>query len=150
MTTKANVDDLYQVVNLMMGGHRLQDALSEAGVSPLDWHRGLQADAKLQAEYEAAKVVLSDLMASELVQIADREDVEVGRAANMMKARMWLASKWNVKGYGDRMDVNVTKVVDIGLALQDARERVRAIDVESRVVEEAERVLIGEIKGDIK
>lgn len=133
------------VLDLVVSGKPLREALKGAGVKPSEWVHALQNDPKLMERYGQVKLLYSDLMATEMLGIADDLSIDPVRANNMIKARMWLASKWNSKQYGDKLDVQVTKTVDIGAALADARSRVEAIEVKAKVVERVEGVDDGDV-----
>jgi hypothetical protein len=70
-------------------------------------------------------------MADQIVDIADNE-TDAARARNRIDSRKWLVSKRNAKQYGDKLDINVTKTVDINAALEAGLKRALPVnDLES-------------------
>lgn len=76
-------------------------------------------------------------LADKLLTITDDEP-DVLRARLKSENTRWVLSKRKPHVYGDRLDLNVTKTVDIGAALLEARSRVSiptlAIEAESTVI----------------
>lgn len=124
-------DTFIAVIDAFSNGLTLRKALYSQSVSHSDWTKALIDRSDIQLAFETAKRHRADLIADDLLDIVDDETLEVGRAFNMMRARQWLASKYAPKTFGDKLDVTVTKTVDITLALSDARKRLDAIEAET-------------------
>lgn len=127
-------DTFDSIIDTLSKGSTLSKTLAMFQVSPRQWVKQLNDDPKLMAEYNLVRGIKADLMADELLDIADDETLEIGRAFNMIQARKWVASKYAPKAYGDKLDITVTKTVDITLALSDARKRLDAIEAETRPI----------------
>lgn len=69
-----------------------------------------------------AEDACADHAAAEILDIADTEEDQL-RSRNRIDARKWLASKFRPQKYGDRVDLNIHKVVDISGALAEAAGR---------------------------
>ena len=81
-----------------------------------------RSDKQLATAYARAVEIKADLMADDVVHIADTDE-DAARARNRMQARQWLASKLYAQRYGDRIDLNVSQTIDIGSTLAEARAR---------------------------
>jgi hypothetical protein len=77
----------------------------------------------LAVSYARATEIRADLMADEVITIADCEVTDPQRARNQMQARQWLASKQHSRRYGDRIDLNVSQTLDVSVTLAEARAR---------------------------
>mgnify|MGYP000264040602 CR=1 FL=1 len=128
-----NEDELKKVTFLnivadLSNGHGLAYSLKVHGVKATEFFKELAINPHLKAEYDLSRLIKADLMADELLTIADDDTLEVGRAYNMIQARKWVASKYNPKNYSERLEVNVNKKVDISVALDDAKKRLESIE----------------------
>lgn len=121
-------DTFLEVVADLCNGHGLAYAIKKHGVKATEFFKELSVNANLKAEYDLSRLIKADLMADELLTIADDDTLEVGRAYNMIQARKWVASKYNPKNYSERLEVNVNKKVDISVALDDAKKRLESIE----------------------
>lgn len=117
-----------EVVADLSNGHGLAYSLKIHGVKATEFFKELSVNPSLKAEYDLSRLIKADLMADELLTIADDDTLEVGRAYNMIQARKWVASKYNPKNYSERLEVNVNKKVDISVALDDAKKRLESIE----------------------
>lgn len=91
-------------------------------------------DSELRRRYEEAMRIRADMLAEEIVSIADVDDDPV-RARNRISARTWWASKLHPRRYGERLEMNLHTDVSAAEALAEARARIRpsndsAIDAE--------------------
>ena len=94
---------------------------------------------RLPERYQAARHAGADALAEQIIEIADTEP-DAQRARVRTDCRRWLASKFLPAIYGDKLDLSITKVVDIAGPLAEARARsglVRIIDAEVVVVPDA-------------
>jgi hypothetical protein len=105
-------------------------ACKKSGVDPRSFHRWIETDEELRQRYARAKELQAELMAEEIIQIADddsedeifiEEDTKEGKSARRVMnsefvqrsrlrvdARKWLAAKLLPKKYGDRLGVDTT------------------------------------------
>jgi hypothetical protein len=109
-------------ITAVFNGELLQNYLKDVGLSGEKFYAVLDSTPELSTAYARAKRARAEMLANEIVHIADTEP-DANRARNRMQARQWYAGKIMPKEYGDRLDVNVTQTVDIGQALADARAR---------------------------
>lgn len=112
-----------RVIELILDGLPLREAVKSVGLTPQLFNYRLQSDKASAVAYARAVELKADLMADEVVHIAD-SDNDPAKVRNQMQARQWLASKLYAKRYGDRIDLNVTQTIDIGATLAEARARV--------------------------
>ena len=127
---------VHDVIDRVLNGLSLRDAIKETGLTPKIFAMALQEDREAAIAYARAVEIKADLLADEVVQIAD-SDTDPAKVRNQMTARQWLASKLHSKRYGDRIDLNVTQTIDVGATLAEARARLlpvrdlgQVIDVE--------------------
>lgn len=111
-----------QVIARVLDGMQLRDAVREAGLSMQLFHYRLGRDKAAAIAYGRAQEFRADLLADELIAIAD-SDTDPAKVRNQLTARQWLASKLNARRYGDRIDLNVTQSVDVSATLAEARAR---------------------------
>ena len=65
------------------------------------------ADAEFSAQYARAREARAEVLADEIVEIADTaEDAQLARLR--VDARKWAASKLDPKRYGERLDIDAT------------------------------------------
>ena len=110
------------VIDDVLAGSTLKNALATRDMTAQAFARILQGDKSAAAAYARAAELRADLLADEIISIAD-SDSDPAKVRNQIQARQWLASKLNAKRYGDRIDLNVTQTVDIGATLAEARAR---------------------------
>jgi hypothetical protein len=73
----------------------------------------------------AARAVYGEMLMSKSFRVLDPDEFpDVARAKLWMDQVRFALPRWNRAEYGDRVDVNVNAVVDIGEALAAARARV--------------------------
>lgn len=111
-----------QVITRVLDGQGLRAALKDMTLTPQQFARMLQQDREGAVAYARATEMRADLVADEILEIADGPD-DPNKARNRITARQWLASKWHAKRYGERIDLNVTQTLDIGSTLNEARAR---------------------------
>lgn len=97
-------------------------ALEIRSLKKSGFYNGLDEYPDLQTIYLRAQQAAADSDVDEIKDIADN-DPDSQRARNRIDARKWIASKRNPAIYGDRIDLNVNQVIDIGTALAEARKR---------------------------
>lgn len=96
------------------------------------FHAAIDQYPDLQASYIRARQVMADRNAEEIIDIADT-DPDPQRARNRIEARKWSASKLHPAQYGERLDVNVTQIVDITSALASARSRAGLLPIRDQL-----------------
>ena len=101
----------------------LKRALDQHGLNSTAFMCQINADNLLARRYSQVKIVLCDILASEILDKADDIEADPRRSALQVAARQWLASKWNAKQYGDRLNLDITEQVDVAGALLEARAR---------------------------
>ena len=122
-TSLTNTQQLVEhIIDDVLAGSTLKNALRDRGLTAQAFARILQGDRTAAAAYARAAELRADLLADEIISIADGDE-DPAKVRNQIQARQWLASKLNAKRYGDRIDLNVTQTVDIGATLAEARAR---------------------------
>jgi hypothetical protein len=111
-----------QVLDKLFEGSTLKHILAEMGITSSAFHGKLNEDPSLASLYTRAQLARTENLVEEIVHISDTEP-DPNRARVRTDARKWYASKINAKKYGDRVDLNVNAMVDIGAALAAARAR---------------------------
>jgi hypothetical protein len=120
--SEAEFEACREVIREIARGANLGEYLADIGMTTIRFYELAETTPELSAAYARAKRARAELVAQEIVAIADSEQ-DAQRARNRIQARQWYASKILPREYGDRMDINVTQTIDIGSALQDARAR---------------------------
>lgn len=113
---------IQDVIEHVLAGKPLREAVALVGLTPSKFAHHLQGDKQAALAYARAVEIKADLMADEVVHLADG-DGDPAKVRNQMQARQWLASKLYAKRYGDRIDLNVTQTIDVSATLAEARAR---------------------------
>jgi hypothetical protein len=96
------------------------------GVSPQSFYETLTAYPLIAEKYARAQSSRADLMADQVVDIADNEP-DANKARNQMNARIWATGKMKPSVYGDKIQIDVNQTVSITAALEEANNRIRDI-----------------------
>lgn len=113
-----------EVIKAISEGGFLRGALKAVGLSQQLFHDFLSKERELAVRYARAQEIRADLLADEVVEIADNPDIDPIRARNMLEARRWRAKTLNPKVYGERLDLNVSQTIDVLGTLTEARARI--------------------------
>lgn len=116
------MDACHEVIKTVADGGNLFTHLQDIGLTNIRFYELVESIPVLTGAYARAKRARAELVAQDIVEIADTEE-DAQRARNRIQARQWYASKILPKEYGDRMDINVSQTIDIGSALAEARAR---------------------------
>lgn len=111
-----------KIIDAIANGATLHKALIDNNLTAGAFYTALHKDRSLSVGYVRAQEIRADLMADEIIDIADTDD-DPARARNRIEARKWVASKLHHKRYGDRIDMTVSATLDITATLADARAR---------------------------
>lgn len=122
------------VLDRMLEGVTLRDALKEYQLEPKKFAQALQGDRNLSLAYVRAQELRSDLLVDEALTIADTEQ-DAARARNQIDIRKWMASRLHQKKWGDRVDLNVTQTIDIGSTLAEARARLLPVSYQQDIID---------------
>lgn len=107
-------------------GASLVTALERQGMSAPRFYRLVASDVQHGSNYARAVTIRADLLADQIVDIADTEK-DAARARNRIDARKWAAAKMNPHKFSDRIDVTVTERVSIADAIARAELRSRPV-----------------------
>lgn len=131
------------VIKRIENGESLKTATIAAGTTPQLFAYYLRSDKEAIVAYDRAKELRADLLADEIIEIADTAS-DAAKARNQIDVRKWLASKHYSKRYGDRIDLNVSMQIDIAATLEEARGRLLPISDQSNIID-AQAIDISEI-----
>lgn len=106
----------------MHSGLSLKKSLEKHQITATTFYNAVESNHFFNTAYASAQRARAELLADEVVDIADTE-LDPQRARNRMDARRWYASKMQPQKYGDRIDLNITERVDIGGAIAEAKRR---------------------------
>lgn len=90
--------------------------------------RWVHKDEQRKSRYFEAQEVGAEIIASELLEIADADDSleDVARSTLRINTRKWLLGVWNRKRFGEVKQVDHNVTVDILAAMEAADKRVAA------------------------
>lgn len=125
---------LNAVISRIENGESLKVAAQMEGVTTQQFNHFLRSDKEAFVAYERAREIRADLLADQIIEIAD-EEPDAAKARNRIDARKWIASKHYSKRYGDRLDVNVSMQIDIAATLEEARGRLLPISDQSNIID---------------
>ena len=121
-----SADRARQVIERIAQGESSPAVLREFGSTWTQLWEAIDRDPLIASAYAQARERRADVLADQIVEIADSEDDQM-RAKNRIDARKWIASKMQPRTYGDRIDMNVNGQVDLVGVLADARARLRPV-----------------------
>jgi hypothetical protein len=121
-----DAEQVKKIIAALGTGTKLKTALLENDVSSGEFFSLIYRTPELLESYNSYQRGRAEKVVEEILDIAE-EEVDPQRARVRMDARRWYASKMIPHKYGERIDLNVNQIVDIGLALSEARARVRLI-----------------------
>ena len=103
----------------------------------LSW---IHRDQARQARYYEAQAVGAEIVADQMIEIADGDDSieDVARSTLRINTRKWLLGVWNRKRFGDTKQQEVNVNINMADAMRDAQARVdakRTITVDAKVIE---------------
>ena len=136
-----SVADVETVLNDMLSGVSLNKSLNNRKITRYAFFNLIDNNPSLSARYVRAQQLRAELLADEVVDIADEES-DPQHARNRIDVRKWYASKMQPQKYGERIDLNVNQTVDIGGALLEARQRASLPVIETPKLIEVESLVI--------
>jgi hypothetical protein len=123
-TDELTISKVKAVIERVASGELIQDALQIVGLSATMFYKTKARVRELQGLYAQAQEDRTDLVADEIVKIADDPLIDPMRAKNMVDTRKWRSSKQNSRVYGDRVELSIQQSISITDALSEARARV--------------------------
>lgn len=111
-----------RIIELLSNGELVTDVAEELGISMRALHMERLRDAKFGIACIDALDLGAEVQADDLLKIPQRIE-DTNKARLLSDNSKWLLSRRHAKRYGDRVDINVTKTVDVKGAMQEARER---------------------------
>jgi len=111
-----------QVCTLIATGKSIEKACELAGITEYRYTKWLADLPAFEQAVRRARAIIVDRRIDRIAEVA-RTEPDVNRAALIIKTDQWLASKLIPKVFGDRIDLNVNQVIDIGSALAEAHAR---------------------------
>lgn len=116
-------DQKRRVLKAALEGKTLKVIREELGIDIETFHRTKRKDKAFAEDWEEARLEGFDERADALLDLSRDETIAVDRAKLISDNTRWLLSKQKAKTYGDKIDLNVSKQLDLGSILQEARER---------------------------
>lgn len=127
--------DILTVLTQLERGKEFYATLNILGISPLAFIRFLEQSPEAAAQYKVLRQLITeqDLMKAigEIDGVSD--ELELKKVSLKIKTHQWLAEKLVPETYGAKVEVSVTKTINIVRVLEEARARVF---IESVVVPE--------------
>jgi len=90
-----------RIVEAVSGGMSLRKACIDAGLSFQSFLRLTVADNDIAEQYAHARVSQATVHADEILEVADRDDLDPKDKAVRVDARKWVAARLHPKQYGD-------------------------------------------------
>lgn len=139
LDTATSLQRAFAAVDLCANGQFIRSALETVGLSRSCFYKLKNSNPLLEDRYRCARESLADQFADEVVAIADSEpDPMKGRLR--MDARRWVASVYNRSVYGDKVDLNVNRGVDLAAVLTEVQARRLRLHCDPSAIENAEIV----------
>ena len=115
----------------------LSDAFEKAGISRTEFYKVKKQYPRIADEYARARETKADHFADRVSRIVD-EELDPQRARMQVDGLKWLASVFNRREYGDKLDMNVAGTVDLNAALTLAQQRHLRHSGDSARIEDAQ------------
>lgn len=121
-TRNSNKAALTSVIDALLAGNPLREAVKVADMTPSQFHKLLSSDREAAVAYAQALQMRADLLVDDAIALADG-DGDPAKVRNQVEIRKWLATKQHSQRYGERVELNVSQTIDIGSTLAEARAR---------------------------
>jgi len=129
-----------KIIDSLIEFQSVRKSLLFHGVSNTEFYKTLNENPSLENQYVRAQAAMAELLAEEIIEISDT-DHDAARARNRIDTRKWYAGKTKPHKFGDRIDLNVNQIVDIGSALAEAKSRVVSeIPQSSQVIDNIKQI----------
>lgn len=99
--------EIQDVLSLVAAGDSLRTAAEKCGMSVQSALRGIES-AGLAEQYARAREERADVLAEQMIEIADVGSGDAQRDRLRLDARKWFASKLYPRKYGDKIDATLT------------------------------------------
>lgn len=109
-------------INLAQQGKTIKEIREELNISPHHFNKMREEDPLFGQNFARARQEGLEELADNLLEIAKTEP-DVQRARLHSENIRWILSKRKPETYGDKLDLSVTTTVDLGGALNEARNR---------------------------
>lgn len=130
-----------KVIEMIPAGMSVKKACETVGLERAAFHRFINESPDHMNEYIRAGRMRADGEVEEIIDIADDPEIDAHRARNMIDARKHYAACMVPERYGNRLDVNLTQVVDLSKALTEANARVQSLPIRSLELPSAKQVI---------
>lgn len=125
-----------QILRAIADGDLIKDVLGAAGISRHELNAYKSGNARLVAEWDAAREASADSFMDQALEeaLADKTQFEAAHVRTRIDTLKWAARIRNPRAYGEKqqLDVNV-KTVDLTRIIEAANARVQAAQV-ARVI----------------
>lgn len=125
-----------QIIRAVANGGKLVERAKALQMDPHEFYILLEKYPDLSQAYTAAQKARAEILAEEVVDIADTDD-DSGRARNRIQARQWYAGKINAAKWGDKVQLEVVERISLVDAINEAKGRVLSASYQ-RIDDEAE------------
>lgn len=136
--TKYNEERAKEILDLYSDGTNLQQIEKKKNLASrrtiLRWRTDFPEFGKL---YDQALLSYSEAIIEEALQIADTEE-DAKKAKNRIDIRTWIASKYNRARFGEALQLDITKTLDISPALALGLEQMAKLGTNMPKLIEAE------------
>lgn len=118
-----------RICDLIASGESVSKIAGFAGIPVQDTiYRWIREHAEFSEKYTRAREQQAEVLAEQIVSIADDESKDVDgdavkRSHLRVEARKWVAAKLLPKKYGDKLDLNVSGELALADRVKRARER---------------------------
>lgn len=87
--------------------------------------RWVMSDPQRKERYYEAQAMGAEVIASEMIEIADADDTieDVARSTLRINTRKWVLGVWNRKRFGETKQIDHNVTVDLSEAMSEARRR---------------------------
>lgn len=129
-------DTIKEVLNLVSPGSDIFDVLRKRRMSQNSFFLALKKDAELSAFYDACRKIRIEELLEICVAGVDQADskLDLEKAKIKLHHYQWKAEKLIPEAYGNKVQIDVNKTVDIRGALEEAKTRAGIIEATYRTV----------------
>lgn len=115
-------DVVEKIISGMYERKNVHTQCQEMGFHEKEFYRALEEYPECRQIYERAQQAKAESYAEEIIDISDQE-TDAAKARNRIDTRRWYATKMKPEKFGDRIDLNITKTVNLRGVIDGMKER---------------------------
>jgi len=130
-------EEMEYVVCGVQEGKTLRELIAAKGITPNLLYENVNRYPEFDKRIRQARIIQSHFIADDIMHVTDNcRTIADASAANVKSKNMqWVASRFNVKDYGDQVNVQHNIQLDLGPTLLAAQNRVLSLEDTKKTIE---------------